>query len=99
MHPQADRFRTLREHVPNDPGELDPVLRRAAFDGGEPPTVGPWLRRVRHGAASIEDEHVAALREAGLSEDQIFELTVCAAMGAADLRLRAALATLSEEAP
>lgn len=99
MHPHAERFKTLRERALGGPGALDAGTRAAAFGLEEPGAIGPWLRRVREGAATIEDEHMDALREAGLSDDQIFELTVIAAVGAADRRLRAALATLGQEAP
>ena len=37
------------------------------------------------------DEDVEALRQAGYSEDQIFELTVSAALGAGFRRLKSAL--------
>jgi hypothetical protein len=39
----------------------------------------------------ITDANVSALRSAGLSEDGIFELTVAAALGAAQRRLDAAV--------
>jgi hypothetical protein len=43
----------------------------------------------RH-AWKVTDADVDALKQAGLSEDAIFEITVCAALGAATGRLRQA---------
>lgn len=99
MRPAAQRFARLRDAALTAPGELQSSTREAAFRGEDPPPYGAWTRRVRDGAASIEDAHMAELRETGLSEDQIFELTVVVAVGAAERRLRAALATLGVEPP
>lgn len=90
----AERFARLADAALNGPGELDAERRRAAFDGVGPADALGWVRRVHEGAATIEDEHLGELRAAGLTDDQAFELTICAAAGAADRRLRAALAAL-----
>jgi alkylhydroperoxidase/carboxymuconolactone decarboxylase family protein YurZ len=42
----------------------------------------------------VTDEDVAAATEAGLPEDEIFELVVCAAFGEASRQLNGALAAL-----
>jgi alkylhydroperoxidase/carboxymuconolactone decarboxylase family protein YurZ len=44
----------------------------------------------------VTDEDAAAVRAAGLSEDQIFEIMVCGAVGAADRQYKSALAALAE---
>jgi alkylhydroperoxidase family enzyme len=49
---------------------------------------------VRLNAVSITDDDVAELKDAGLSEDEIFELTVAAAASAGLDRLHAGLKTL-----
>ena len=43
----------------------------------------------------MTDGDVAAVRSAGLSEDQIFEIVVCAAIGQADRQYNKALAALA----
>lgn len=96
---KLELFRRLRDSVLDRPGALEPAPRRAAYDGEDPPVGPAWVRRVRDRAATIEDAHLAELQEARLSEDQIFELTACAAVGAADARLRAALRALGREEP
>ena len=50
--------------------------------------------RKRSGLPLISDADVAATKAAGVSEDEIFELTVCAALGQATRQLDAALAAL-----
>jgi alkylhydroperoxidase family enzyme len=71
-------------------------LREAARpEGPEPAVAHDYLERVRTGAYAISDEDVRALARAGLSEDEIFHLTVAAAVGAGLERLRAGLGTLA----
>jgi alkylhydroperoxidase family enzyme len=49
---------------------------------------------VRRHAYRVTDGQVEALRAAGLSEDEVFELTVAAAVGAGLDRLDAGMRTL-----
>lgn len=57
--------------------------------------MGEYLDRVRKAADSVTDEEVAELRRHGHSDDEIFELTVCAAFGASRRRLDAGLAAIA----
>lgn len=67
--------------------------RKEAFGSeGGPPLVA----KVRTQAARISDEDVAAAKASGLSEDQIFELVACAAVGQATRQYESALAALEE---
>jgi len=43
----------------------------------------------------MTDEDIAAVRAAGLSEDQIFEIVICAAIGQASRQYTSALAALA----
>ncbi len=73
------------------PGEL----RRAAFELaglGEP--VRTLLEKVAHHAYRVTDQDVAAVRDAGFSEDQVFELVVCAAIGQATRQYESGLRAL-----
>jgi hypothetical protein len=67
--------------------------RKEAFspDGGP-----PLLAKVRMQAARISDEDVAAAKHSGLSEDQIFELVACAAIGQSTRQYESAMAALAE---
>jgi hypothetical protein len=71
-------------------------LRRAAFDntGLDGPTR-TLVEKVADRSYAVTDEDVATVRS-GRSEDQIFELMVCAAVGAADRQYNSAMAALAE---
>jgi alkylhydroperoxidase family enzyme len=77
------------------PGATAPELRRAvesltasARGGARPPVEVPgflvrYLRKLATAAHTLADEDVRVLREAGLGDDAIFELTWVGAFGAA----------------
>ena len=71
--------------------------RRAAAvgDGGTTGALHDYLERVRNNAYAVTDEEVAELRRAGHGDDELFELTICAAYGAARERLDAGLAAVA----
>jgi alkylhydroperoxidase family enzyme len=95
--PHAAAFARVREAILETPGETKPSFRRAVASGavGEPP-LGPYLEQVARHAYRIGDDDVARLRDAGYSDDAIFELTLAAALGAAQARLDAGLRALGE---
>src|SRR5258708_6478529 len=80
-------------------GHASRAQRRAAFDSA---AVGEGLAtlilKVRKHAHKVTDEDVAAARASGLSEDQIFEIVVCAAVGQATREHDGALADLDSAA-
>jgi hypothetical protein len=59
-----------------------------------PPEFSTYLEKVRLNAFKITDEEVQALKDAGFSEDQIFEHTISAAAAAGFERLEAGLGAL-----
>ena len=69
-------------------------LRCALPDREAPGDFGPYLDKVRRHAYTITDEDVQALKDAGHSEDEIFEHTVSVAAAAGLERLDAGLRTL-----
>jgi hypothetical protein len=71
--------------------------RRAAFANEGVPEAGRALiDKVAKHAYRVTDEDVAAAKAAGLSEDTIFELVVCAAIGQSSRQMDNALAALEE---
>ena len=71
-------------------------LREAAQPDREaPPEFAPYLDKVRRNAYKVTDQDVRALKDAGFSEDVIFEQTVSVAVAAGLTRLEAALAVLA----
>jgi hypothetical protein len=72
--------------------ELIAALREAAQpDRPVPPDFAAYVKKVRTRAYTVTDAEVEALKAAGRSEDEIFEQTVSAAVGAGLLRLDAGL--------
>jgi hypothetical protein len=70
-------------------------LREAAQPGrAAPPEFAAYLDKVRTGAFRVTDTDVEALKVAGFSDDEIFEQTVSAAVGAGLDRLDAGLAAM-----
>jgi alkylhydroperoxidase family enzyme len=59
-----------------------------------PPEFESYLEKVRLHAYKVTDADVARLKDAGFSEDEIFEQTVSAAVAAGLERLDAGLGTL-----
>jgi alkylhydroperoxidase family enzyme len=102
MRPRAVRLdqgvARLRRAVLGD-GATTPVeMRRAAFAGVvTDPAASDYVDAVRNRAYRITDADVAALRASGLSDDAIFELTVAAALGAAQRCLESGLAALGPD--
>ena len=72
-------------------GKANGDTRRAAYENASGSAL---LDKVAKTAWKVTDEDVAAAKASGLSEDEIFELVVCASYGQATRQLEAALAAL-----
>jgi hypothetical protein len=69
--------------------------RRAAFaNAGLPEPLSTLINKVATRAYSVTDGDIAAVKASGLTEDQIFEIVVCAAIGQATRQYEAGLAAL-----
>jgi alkylhydroperoxidase family enzyme len=91
-------FDALVKDVLEQPGSVEPALRSAASRNQAdalPPELAAYVDKIERHAYRVTDEEVAALR-AAYSEDQLFEITVAAAVGAALRRLEAGLAPLKK---
>jgi alkylhydroperoxidase family enzyme len=92
----AQLHRALVARVLDRDGKAPPDLRRAAFDNaGLTEPMRTLIEKVAYRADTVTDEDVTAVRTAGLSEDQIFEIVVCAAIGQASRQYNNALAALA----
>jgi hypothetical protein len=83
-------------------GQASQAQRREAFDNaGLTEPLRSLVDKVGLHASQISDEDVARVGASGLSEDQIFELVICSAIGQAarqqDLALSALGAACEEE--
>jgi alkylhydroperoxidase family enzyme len=78
-------------------GRSSHALRRAAFDNaGLAEPLSTLIDKVAKHAYKVTDEDIAAVTASGFSEDQIFELVVCAAIGQATRQYDTARAALVE---
>jgi alkylhydroperoxidase family enzyme len=94
-----DRFASLRNATASalvdSSGATSPDLRRAVASGNPPPELMALVTKIRSRAYTVTDQDVDALRSR-YTEDQLFEIIVAAAFGAAHERLSAAHRALEE---
>ncbi|MEU5884779.1 hypothetical protein [Spirillospora sp. NPDC047279] len=99
--PDEDRkraaHRALVDRVLNGEGEASAEDRGRAFrnDGLSPP-LDVLIGKVVERPAQVSEADLAAAKAAGRSEDQLFELVVCAAVGRSERLYEAGLAALAE---
>lgn len=96
MTAAAARIRdAILRRVLDGPAVSLPATRRAAFDNRDlPDPTRELIDTVTHHAWLVRDDHVRQALSAGASEDEIFELVVCAALGQSMRQHRAAMAAL-----
>jgi hypothetical protein len=104
----TDFRRRLVDAVLNARGHTPEAVRRAVLEQArETPGVkgnlsAPLTRyvdTVAHHAYKVTDADLAALQDAGQSDDSLFEITIAAAVGAALHRLDRGMAALRGEQP
>ena len=106
----AEFAQRLLEAVLTSDGGTDPSVRQAveslsAQIGGRsthqtetvPPELISYIKKIALHAYKTTDEDIDALRNAGYSEDAIFEITLSAALGAGMARLERGLAALKDD--
>jgi hypothetical protein len=99
MSHAATKFRkVVTENVLRDAaGKAPAEQRRAAFENrGVAEPSRALLDKVTRNAWKVTDQDVAAVKQAGVSEDEIYELVICAALGQATRQLDGALAALDQ---
>jgi hypothetical protein len=94
--PHRQGREAIEAAVLRGPGQTSPALRQQAAAGRElPAELAPLVAKIRAHAYRITDEDLTALR-GRYSEDELFEVVVAAALGAALHRLDAGLRALGE---
>lgn len=107
MKRYQQKLNKLVKGILNGPGQANSQLRnavaaKAAEHSGKsgmtdiPEDLAIWVEKVAKHAYKTTPEEIDALKAAGYSEDQIFELTVSAATGAARYRMESALRAVHE---
>lgn len=90
-------YRRLVDRVVRGPGRTSAELRAGAFAGERlPDAVSVLVEKVAVRSHQVADADFANALDAGFSEDQLFELVVCAAVGEATRQYEAALAALDD---
>ena len=93
--PLVEVVRDMQDCVLGDSGRLAKSVRQGALSGDAlPAELAPFVAKVRDASYRVTDEDVNALTAAGLAEDEIFELTVAAAVGASAELVEPALSAL-----
>lgn len=97
----GDRKRALQQdlvsRILEGPGRAAQSDRRAAFGNAEQrEPLHTLIDKVAHRPTQVTNEDIAAVKASGLTEDQIFELVVCAAVGQASRQYDTALQALAE---
>lgn len=92
-------YRSLVERVLTGEGRASAEQRARAFsnDGLTPP-LDALIDKVARRPAQVTDADFAAAKASGFSEDQLFELVICAAVGQSTRLYQAGLAALAEAA-
>ncbi|HET8647808.1 MAG TPA: hypothetical protein VFO85_20080 [Vicinamibacteria bacterium] len=95
-----DRFEALRQALEDSvlrgPGHAPPALRQQVADATSAPEhLRALVDTIERHAYQVTDEDIAALRRRH-SDDELFEIVVAAALGAARRRLQAGLRAIEE---
>jgi hypothetical protein len=96
-----DRKRTAHKAVATrvleGDGRASRAQRRAAFENvGLAEPLRTLIEKVARQPTRVTDEDIVAALSSGVSEDQLFELVVCAAIGQATRQYETALEALAE---
>jgi hypothetical protein len=99
--PAEDEKRSIHNLLVNrileGPGRAPADQRARAFANAElPEPLRPLLDKVATRSAQVTDADFATAMEAGFTDDQLFELVICAAIGQSTRQYEAGLAALAE---
>lgn len=89
----------LTSRILDGDGKASTAERNAAFNNsGLAEPLATLVDKVARHASAVTDDDIAAARSSGRSEDQVFEIVVCAAVGASSRQYDTALAALDAAA-
>jgi hypothetical protein len=99
--PAEDEKRSIHHLLVNrilqGPGRASADQRARAFDNaGLPEPLRPLLDKVATRSAQVTDADFATAMDAGFTDDQLFELVICSAVGESTRQYEAGLAALAE---
>jgi hypothetical protein len=99
--PAEDKKRSIHHLLVNrileGPGRAPADQRARAFDNAKlPEPLRLLLHKVATKSAQVTDADFATAMKAGFTDDQLFELVICAAVGQSTRQYEAGLAALAE---
>jgi alkylhydroperoxidase/carboxymuconolactone decarboxylase family protein YurZ len=90
-------YRDLLDHILIRDGQSSQAQRQASFNNaGLSQPLSNLIDKVAHLAYKVTDDDVNAAMQAGYTEDQLFELMICGAVGQASRQYESGLAALTE---
>jgi alkylhydroperoxidase family enzyme len=90
--------KALIERIVDGGGTAARAQRRAAFENAElAEPLASLIQKVATQPGAVTDHDIAAARASGLTEDQIFEIVACAAVGRSTRQYEAARAALESD--
>jgi hypothetical protein len=96
-HDKRSLHAQLVDRILHGPGQAAADQRAAAFaNAGVPEAVRALVEKVATDSAQVSDADFAAGRAAGFTDEETFELVICAAVGQATRQYTTGLAALAE---
>ena len=90
-------YRALQDRILDGEGRASPEQRACAFSNtGLSPPLDGLVGKVALRPTQVTDADFAAARAAGFSEEELFELVICAAVGQSTRLYDAGLAALAD---
>ena|ERR1700760_3921520 len=90
-------YQDLTDRILKGKGESTPQQRQAAFDNTDlPKSLNALIDKVANHAYKVTDNDIAAVKATGVTEDQLFELIICGAVGQASRQYQSGLIALAE---
>lgn len=100
MPPNGDKqalVRAIEERILTGPGMAPLELRAKGFENGDlPGPLAELLHKVAKHSFQVSDGDFSAALAAGFTEDQLFELVICAAVGESSRLYQAGRAALAQ---
>lgn len=100
LHSSSDKealVNSIEQRILTGPGMASADLRANAFaDKDLPEPLATLVEKVAKRSFQVTDADFAAVVAAGFTEDQIFELVICAAVGESNRMYQAGLVALSK---
>jgi len=90
-------YHNLLNRILKGKGDSSQEQRQTAFNNtGLLEPLSTLINKVAHHAYKVTDSDINAVKNTAVSEDQLFELIICAAVGQASRQYESGLAALAE---